>query len=266
VKQEARSQRSESETKKEFGKKILMKYAMIKRIALQLVIICTVTLSSFGQNVVAGFEIQEIIRISEVYRKLPYLSFNATYQYADSAAPTVIKEQIAGQYKIHEGRYWAMLDSTELVQGYNYKLTVYHDQKFLVVGRPDGVYSSVTQLPLLDSLFNARFVDSIHVYTVNDSTNRLEIEFKHDSPFRYYETYYNPVTYMVDSLKYYQKDTDPEEGASGTSVITVTFSSYSSAVIDEEYFRESKFIYRNEANFYPKEEFSEFELIATSEF
>jgi hypothetical protein len=239
---------------------------MIKRIALQLVIICTATLSSFGQDVAEGFEIQEIVRISEAYRRLPYLSFNATYQYADSATPTVITEQIAGQYKIHEGRYWAMLDSTELVQGHNYKLTVYHDQKFLVIGRPDVIYSSVTQLPILDSVFDKNYVDHMHVNAINDSTRKLDIEFKHDSPFRYYEVFYHPVTYMVYSLKYYQKDAEPEVGDSGTNVISVIFSNYSNAIINDEYFRESKFIYKDGASFYPKTAFNDFEIIATSEF
>lgn len=77
---------------------------MLKRIFLQIAIALSVAASAFGQTVPEGFELQEIIRMSEAYRRMPYLSFNVTYQYADTASPTTILEQMTGQYKLHEGR------------------------------------------------------------------------------------------------------------------------------------------------------------------
>lgn len=239
---------------------------MIKRIALQLVILCSITLSASGQDVPEGFELQEIIRMSEAYRRMPYLSFDVTYQYADTASPTTVLEQMTGQYKLHEGRYWALVDSTELIQGHNYKLAVYHDSKLLAIDRPNVLYTSVLQLSFLDTLFDKRFVDHMHVTSINDSTSKLDVEFIHDAPFTYYEVLYNPISYMVYAIKYYQKDVELDGGSSGVAVISVLFSNYSNAVIDDEYFRESKFIYKDGPSFYPKAAYNDYEVIVSAEF
>lgn len=227
------------------------------------IVMCSLMMSfGFAQTVTKGFEMGELIRIGYAYRQAQYLSFNINYRYADSTSPGVILEQLDGQYKMHDGRYWAMLDSTELVQGNNYSLAVSHDEKVIAVHKPQYTDSKIMQLPVTDSILSD-FTDSMNVTQLTDSTRLLNIYFKSIVPYTGYKMWYNANSFMIDSMQFYQREIN--DSISHTSLIKVKMTAYSQAVIAEDYFMESKFIYRD-GTFYVKPEYSDYELVVDGDF
>lgn len=237
---------------------------MIKRLFFQMAFFFGIILTASGQSVPEGAESQEVIRIAEAFRLHPYLSFNVQFAYSDSATWPVPSEQITGRYKMKEGLYWAELDSTEILQGYNYNIAVYHDLKFIMIAKPSPLNSVVLQVAVLDSVFEENFVDSMHVTEINDSTRKLDIEFKPESPYAYYEVVYDLRSYMIHSIKFHQRGLGEDYPNYG--VIEVFFSNYSTAVISDDYFRESKFIFKDGSTFHPQTAYNTYEIMVNGEF
>lgn len=218
-------------------------------------------IASRAQTVQLGQQLQEIIKINEVYSGLPNLSFNVNFQYRDTLSQPLPDEQLSGQYKITQGRFWAMIDSTELIQGFNYFITVYHGDSAMTVAKPTSISGSVLQLPFLDSLYRQNYVDSMAVIATNDSIRKLTIYFA-PSLGTTYQLFYKSTTYFVDSIKYSFPNTDTV----GTSYVTAKYTGYSTAVIDEQYFLESKFITRDGTSFYLKPNYSSYDLMINGDF
>ena len=235
---------------------------MIKRFFILMIAMCAMSGSAFAQSVTPGLEMGELIRIGYTFRQVPNLSFNINYKYADSTAPSTILEQVNGQYKIHDGRYWAMLDSTELVQGNNYSLAVFHEDKVISVHKPQYMDAKIMQLPVTDSILSL-YTDSIRVTQLTDTTRLLNIYFKPAIPYSGYQIRYNSVSYLVDSLQFYQREIN--DSTTHTSFIKVKMTNYSEAVISEDYFMESKFIYRD-GTFYKRPDYSDYELVVDGDF
>ena len=91
------------------------------------------SLKSFSQEVPKGFELLELVKISEIYRLSSDISFDMAFTYADSAQPNTIMEQLQGSYKIHHGNYWGIIDSIEYLQGSLYNLAVFHNDSIINV-------------------------------------------------------------------------------------------------------------------------------------
>ena len=233
---------------------------------------------SFGfhahaQSVIKGFEYGEIMNIAEAYRQAPNLSFDLQFNYADSVRQDSIVEQINGSYKLQNGMYWAIIDSTEILQGTNYNVSVFHYDSVIAVANPQR-YTNVLQLPFLDSLFRAQNIDSMNVTNVNDSTRSLRMYFNPASFYSSYVINYDLNTYLMNSITYFVKtpayedlDGDEDSGhldgdeGSGISMIKIIFSGYSYQVIDNSYFDESKFIYRQGGQFFTKPDYANFQLM-----
>ena len=196
-----------------------------------------------AQSVPKGLEIMEIVKIGEAYRTASDLSFDMNITYADSATPTSITEQIAGSYKIHAGKYRGMIDSVEFLQGSEFNMAVYHSDSVIVITDRQE-YTSVLQLPLMDSLFREANVADMSVKDVDDSTRLLSILFKSQSPYHSYELKYDIATNHIKQVKYYLAEMASDtQGASGVVCIAMNFSNYSENVIDDDEFKESKYVF-----------------------
>src|SRR5689334_9120434 len=105
------------------------------KVVLKSVFICIVLFSNSvnAQSVPKGLEIMEIIKIGEAYRTASDLSFDMNITYADSATPKSITEQIAGNYKIHGGKYRGIIDGVEFLQGSQFNMAVYHSDSVIVI-------------------------------------------------------------------------------------------------------------------------------------
>lgn len=218
-------------------------------------------LNGHAQKVISGFEFGEIRNIAEAYRQAPDLSFDVQFSYADSTLQDSVLEQMSGSYKLKGGKYRTIIDSTETVQGNSYNVTIFYENGVIAVSNPRP-YSNVLQLPFLDSLFRAQNVDSMKVKEVNDSTRELQMFFNPASHYSGFILSYNLHSYLLKYIIYFIKtpvsDDDP---GSGVSMIRITFSNYSNEVIDDDYFREDKFIYKQGDKFFAQHPYENFQLM-----
>ena len=118
------------------------------------------------------------------------------------------------------------------------------------------------QLPIMDSLFKAQNVDSMNVAQVNDSTRSLRLYFKPASQYSGYIFNYDLHTYLLHSIIYFVKTgVSDDDTGSGVSMISIAFSNYSNAVIDNDYFREDKFIYKLGDKFFAQHPYENYQLM-----
>ena len=236
-----------------------MKYS--KNCCLLLALI--LSLNGFSQDVSKGMEMLELVKISETYRLARDMSFDMHYTYADSARPKTILEEMYGKYKIHNRKYWSMIDSIELVQGNQYSLGIYYNDSLIMVNRKQD-YSNVMQVPMMDSLFREAHVSDIRVNQLNDSTRTLKIRFNDQSPYRAYEMQYDLNNFLIRKLKYYITATTDDEKSitSGVECIAISFSNYSDEVVSDDYFNETKFIDLRGDQLVTQPAFAGFKLIA----
>lgn len=217
---------------------------MNKVIKCVLILLVLISTKAQAQDIPKGLEVMEIIKVADAYRAAPNLSFDMNITYADSVTPASITEQVAGSYKIHEGKYWGILDSVEFLQGGQFNMTVYHSDSIILVSDRQE-YTSVLQLPLMDSLFREINIQDMSVSSLNDSTRLLRILFNSESPYHSYEMEYDMATYRIHHVKYYLTEMAGDTLAtSGVVCITMNFSNYSESLISDDDFKESKFIYR----------------------
>lgn len=197
-----------------------------------------------AQSVPNGLELMEIIKVNEAYRTAADLSFDINITYADSATPTSITERVIGSYKIHGGKYWGLIDNVEFLQGNQFNMAIYHNDSVIVITDRQE-YTSVLQLPLMDSLFREANIADMSVSDVNDTARSLRILFKGHSPFHSYEMKYNNVTYRITQVKYYLTETEMDATRANTVVcVSMNFSNYSEKLVSDDEFKESKFVYR----------------------
>lgn len=213
-------------------------------------------------QVETGFELLQLVKIAEVYKASPSLSFAVSYDYADSTAPSTVFEHMDGQYKMSSGRYWMMLDSTEQVQGNNYNLSIYHSDSVISVNDRTK-YSDQTRLPFLDSVFRNNNVTSMGISTYNDTTLKLTIQFTAAASYSKYEMLYDQNKFYIRSIKYYIRNVAYDSSAvtSGTAVVSMTMSNYSTGAFDPVIFNEDRFIYRDGLGFHLEPAFYGYTLI-----
>lgn len=218
-----------------------------------------------AQQVDKNAELGELIRMMSAAQDIPFLTlqFNTTIRDSAGIAPEV--DSIGGMYRMSEGRYWAMVDSVEYVQGFNYNLAVYHTDQLIAVGKP-SVNLPAFQLSLLDSIFQQVHVKSVSITQVDASTKLFRMEFNEESPYSGYEMHYNPFTYQVSSIVYYMKNAyEREDGTVGTAKISTVFLSYSMEEFSRDYFMEEKFIYKDTKGFSTRPAYSAYQIIITSD-
>ena len=214
-----------------------------------------------AQSVIKGFEFGEIINIAEAYHRAPSLSFNLQFNYTDSTRQDSILEQIPASYKMQGNMYWAMIDSTEIVQGNSYNVSIFHYDSIIAIANPQQS-ANVMQLPVLDSLFRTENIDSMNVTQVNDSTRKLQMYFNRLSKYSNYLINYDQNSYLMHSITYFIKTPAYDDGSgSGISMIKIIFSNYSYDIIGNNFFQEDKFIYKQGDKFFAQPSYSNFQLM-----
>jgi hypothetical protein len=229
--------------------------------------LCFGCMAGHAQDVPKGLELTEIVNIAETYRQTPSLSFNVLYQYADSADQNDPLETMYGTYKIQNGKYWAMIDSTLIVQGNNYNVSVFYNDSVISIADPQQ-YTNLMQLPFLDSLFQAQNVDSIRVILSNDSARILRMYFNARSQYTNCQILYDPNSYLLQSMTYCMKTQSTAPTASSTAVniarVSVSFSNYSYQPVDDSYFREDTFIYKQNGQFFTQAPYANFQVMVNT--
>ena len=215
----------------------------------------------YAQPLIKGFEFGEIINISQTYQQAPSLSFSMVISYADSTSQDSIIDQVSASYKIQYGRYWAMVDSTEMVQGSGYNVSILHNDSIIIISNMQKTVGMM-QLPLMDSLFRAQNVSSMKISQINDSTRSLRMYFNPSSYYSGYIFNYDVHTYLINSIIYFIKTpANEDDSGSGTSMVKVVFSNYSTKPIDNSFFQTDKFIYKQGDQFLAQPPYSKFQLM-----
>jgi hypothetical protein len=236
----------------------------MKRILLICISVCTTLLPylSYSQTQVeSGFEIQEVLKIAEMYKNVPNLSFNIDYKYTDSVNVDSTLEHLTGYSKISEGRYYTFLDSTEYIQGFQYNLSVFHrDSAIMVNNRQE--YSDIMKFPVLDSLFNSAYVDSMKVFSINETTNTLYLYLSPASPYGDYTLTYDKTNYRIKKIQFFIRHVPTDEGVtSGTAVMTISMTDFTTNAISQDTFWEDKFIYKQGGELLLKPMYSGYQLL-----
>lgn len=217
--------------------------------------------SIHGQAVIKGFEYGEIKNITEAYRQAPNLGFDVQYSFADSARQDSITDVLYARYKMKDGKYWAMIDSTEIIQGHHYLVAIYHYDSVIAVSNAQK-YADIMQLPVMDSLFRVQNIDSMQVTGLNDSLRMLQMYFNPLSQYTGFQITYDKNSYRVHSIRYFiRQPVDDDNPQSTVSMVRLDFSNYSAGVIDDDYFREDKFIYKELDTFYTKSPYDHYQLM-----
>lgn len=208
------------------------------------------------------FELLQIVKIAEVYRVAPNLSFTAVYTYADSTLPDTILEHVNGTYKFSSGRFDNVLDSTEQIQGSLFNLTVSREDSSIIVNNRQD-YAKQMELPFLDSMFRNGNVNSMSIVDYDDSTRKLTILFKPNSNYSRYEMKYDKNKFYISNIKYYIRNVmnDGTGVTSGTAIVNLLFSNYSTAPINPSVFAEDRFIYRSGSTLQVQPAFAGFNVV-----
>ncbi len=221
-----------------------------------------------AQQIEKNEELGEVMRIIGSAQSLPFLSFQFTTIVEDSASDAILslqKDTINGIYKLHQERYWAMFDSVEYIQGFNYNLAIYHDEKLIAVGKPSFNIPAL-QLPVLDSSFQQAHVKNMSITQVSTGRREFKIEFYDESPYSGYEMQYNENTYGVYSITYYIKNGYVrEDETTSTAKITTTIFNYNTTEFSADYFLEEKYIYKGTNGFNTRPAYTGYQIIVTAD-
>ncbi|MBO9572414.1 MAG: hypothetical protein J7497_09430 [Chitinophagaceae bacterium] len=236
---------------------------MKKLVSISILIPLVLPFYSLSQTrVEKGFELHEVMKIAEMYKNVPNLSFTVNYKYTDSIRVDSVLEQLTGYSKISDGRYYSFLDSSEFIQGYQYNILVFHRDSAVIVNNRQE-YPDLMKLPILDSIFQSAYVDSMKIIATDDvPINTLYLYLSPSSPYANYVLVYDRNNYRIQFIHFYIRNAPVEDGVtSGTGAVTVTFSAYSTAAVDQEKFWEDKFIYKQAGEIHLKPAYAGYQLL-----
>jgi hypothetical protein len=237
----------------------------MKKIFLACIFIYLIIPGYSQTQVEKGFELQEVLKIAEMYKNVPNLSFTINYSYADSAHSSDTLEKMTGLSRVSDGRYYTSLDSAEYIQGYQYNLAVFHKDSAIVVNdRQD--YADLMKLPLLDSVFHSAYVDSMKIVATDDvPINTLYVYLSPSSPYSGYYLVYFRNSYRINNIFFKMKNAPIGEDSTGiktgTALVNINLSAYSTASVPQDSFWEDKFIYKEAGEIKRKPAYATYQLL-----
>lgn len=228
-----------------------------------LVVLCLwKSVCSYGQPPVPpGTEIQELVKIAQVYETIPYLSFDLRYTFADSLTWETLTDSIHATGKLSYGRSFVSNDTFEYLKGHQYDVFVdKEDSTIFAIPRKgdEGIFS----VPFLDSLFLATQVDSMWTFSINDSNWIFKATFHPQSFYSYYEMRYDPRKGLIQYITFHAQNPAGAHDIPMDHIICafVHFTNYSEAELDQAIFNEAKYFYRLNGSLYLQPAWDDFEL------
>jgi hypothetical protein len=200
----------------------------------------------YGQKTVpAGTEVQELVKISEVYANIPNLSFNLKYTYADTLTWQTFTDSMFASCKLSYGKSLVSNSELEYLKGTDYNVFVDKEDSIVMVSRRLAE-ESLFQAPLLDSGFRETNVLSMNIIEYSDSLWSFNVTFKPDSYYSFYEMFYNPQSGLVSSVNYHGRNDAGAHDIPSDHVIcaNVIMTNYSDAELDPVLFNENRYFYR----------------------
>lgn len=236
--------------------KFILKSGVV--ISFLLTILCKPT---YSQVIETGREMQELVRIAQVYESTPNLNFRMRFTYADSLTWETIIRSDTFYYKLSNGKTFITSNEMEMLQGNEYMVYVDKVDSMIFVNQRQTERSTF-QVPLLDSTFRAAHVEDMYVEVIEDTIWRFGVNFKAESPYLYYDMRYNPKTAMVQSVNYHIKNLGGVYDIPADHVICATFymSHYSDADQDPAIFNERRYFYKLNGALYLQTAWQQFQL------
>jgi hypothetical protein len=216
------------------------------------------SLSSYAQPVLAGTELQELVKITQLYENVPSLSF-VMFTFLKHAS-TPLDETVA-TCKLSYGKTLVWSEDFEFLKGDQYDVYVSREDS-IVLAMPRRTDETILKAPLLDSTFRAAHVDSMWITSNNDSIWLFNVRFKPESIYSLYELEYNSRTGLINNIFYRVRNLNGAYGLLVDDIITVDMimTSYSDAELDPSMFNEHKYFYRLNGSLFLQPEWQDYEL------
>lgn len=209
-----------------------------------------------------GTELQELVRIMDVYGGISNLSFDMKITYADSLTWEDIIDSTMYECKISHGKTFLTNEEVETLYGREYYVYVDKVDSF-VIATPIGAEQSIFQAPFLDSTFRANHVDYFSTYDIDDSTRVFLVFFKPESNFLTYYMIYDSNTGLIKVINFHARNEIEAYDIPSDHIVcaTVYMENYSVAPLDPTIFNENRYIYRLNGSLYLQAAWDDFELM-----
>lgn len=216
---------------------------------------------SYGQTITPGTEWQELVKIADVYSKMPYLSFDVRYTFADTLDWEDIVDSMSYNCKLSYDRSFISNSEIEVLHGSEYNVFVDKEDSFIVASSAAS-YKDVMQLPLMDSVFRAAHISSMRIDEENDSTWILRVFFNPDSYYFSYDMTYDRFTCLVKRVDYYTRNEGGDYNIPSDHIVSVSvyMTNYSDADQDPATFNENRYIYKLNGSLYLQPAWQQFQF------
>lgn len=217
---------------------------------------------SQAQSVAQGTEWQELVKISEMYKNVPNLSFRVYATYADALNCESFIQVDSFTYKVKNGKSFLTNPATEMLFGGEYSVYVNKEDSVLLVSK-NLTNRGAFQVPLMDSLFRSVHVDSVYINEYSSTSWIFNVIFKTGSPYSGYSMSYNPQTSQVSFINYYVTNTEGIYDIPTDHILCVNFifDNYSDSEQDPAIFNENRYYYKLNGTLYPQSAWSLFQFI-----
>jgi len=203
----------------------------------------------------------EINRIMGTMAGASHISFNVAYYYEQSDTAGLMRDTISGIYKINGKKYYAKIDSTEIVQNDFYNVAVNKKDSVIIIGRTKTVFPAVMNTDILDPTLQSSYISGI-VLSDSANTRKIRFLFKNMAPYSSYELVFDTVTYRMSHLSYKLKHYGIGAGNSAHyTLISVVFSNYQTNLFTDNVFDTSIYFTRQNGSFVSVPPYSAFEII-----
>lgn len=119
--------------------------------------------------------IKKMETLAQKYKASEYLSFDVTYRYATEQQPNKYIDSLKGSFKLNGTNFWYLLDNTEFLGNDSILLTVFKEDKLIVInGTP--ITQSAMPTAILDSVLLMNQYSNISI-TQNKQEELIQIDF-----------------------------------------------------------------------------------------
>lgn len=134
--------------------------------------------------------IKKMEGLAEKYKASDYLSFDVTYRYATEQQPNKYVDSLKGSFKLNGTNFWYQLDNTEFLSNDSVLLTVFKEDKLIIIkGTP--VTQSAMPTAILDSVLLMNQYSGVNI-TQNKQEETIQIDFAPG-------VMYKNVKYVIDT-------------------------------------------------------------------
>jgi hypothetical protein len=151
-------------------------------------------------------------RMQQAYQQAPGLAFDVFYTYESKARPGLVEDSLRGAFLMNNKQYWGRMDSTEFIKDDSISITLFHEDRVMMLAKTTDDAQMPGPLQLHDSLFKNNSNYSF-THRTNGKTGIFQIVFKdRTSNWHSIEMKYNTSTWLLEEMVMEVDDPDEEGG------------------------------------------------------